>query len=158
MLVRLSDLPVVERLGWTLIHFLWQAAIMAIVAAIGLRLTQKFRPQARYLGLCLCLLIVAVAPVVTFVGFPLDQRVTGVDLSAGTEPVQLGVQGVLFSNEHPDEPRQIGLQQSTGIFLADNAPTGVSMNRDPSLWWASGVPEWSGCRSGTCRAGCSLIV
>ena len=138
MLDRLSGSPVVERLGWTLIHFLWQAAILAVVAAVGLRLTQKFRPQTRYLGLCLCLLIVAVAPAFTFVGLSTDQRTSGVKPLSEAEPVQRGVQGVLVSNEHPDEPRQLGLQQSTGIFLADGAPAAeVPLHRDPLLWWAA---------------------
>lgn len=138
MLVRLSDLPVVERLGWTLIHFLWQASIMAIVAAVALRVTQKFRPQSRYLGLCLCLLIVAVAPVVTFVGLPADLHVSGVKPFSESEPVQLGIRGVLVSNEHPDEPRQLGLQQSTGIFLTDDvAGAGMLLNRNQSPRWAA---------------------
>jgi uncharacterized protein (TIGR03435 family) len=35
-------------IGWTLLHFLWQGALIAVFAALTLRLSRRAAPQARY--------------------------------------------------------------------------------------------------------------
>jgi uncharacterized protein (TIGR03435 family) len=53
----------VEHLGWTLIHFLWQGALLAAIYAA----TRRSRSaQIRYLLACLALAAMTVAPIVTF--------------------------------------------------------------------------------------------
>ena len=55
-----------ERIGWVLIHFLWQGAAIAVVFAIGRR--WGFRnPRARYRFGCLALASLVLAPIVTAV-------------------------------------------------------------------------------------------
>jgi len=39
---------IVQKLGWTLLHFVWQAAVVALLLAILLRVLRK--PE--YAGLC----------------------------------------------------------------------------------------------------------
>ncbi|MDB6021053.1 MAG: Peptidase BlaR1 [Pedosphaera sp.] len=56
----------VECLGWTLVHFLWQGLIIAALLAGYLRLSRNFSPKLRYLAGCLALLLLAAAPVITF--------------------------------------------------------------------------------------------
>lgn len=50
---------VVASIGWTLVHFLWQGALIACATALLLTVLRNARPQARYLvactGLALCL-------------------------------------------------------------------------------------------------------
>ncbi len=58
-----SAQPWVERLGWTLIHFLWQGALLAAIYAIARR---SRTAQIRYLLACLALTAMTVAPIVTF--------------------------------------------------------------------------------------------
>lgn len=59
--------PVVHRLGWTLLHFVWQGALLAVAYA-AVRATSRNRSaNARYLVGCLTLLLMAAAPVATFV-------------------------------------------------------------------------------------------
>lgn len=55
--------PWVERLGWTLIHFLWQGTLIAAVYAIARR---SRTTQLRYLLACLALAAMTIAPVLTF--------------------------------------------------------------------------------------------
>ncbi len=53
--------PFIIHLGWTLIHFLWEGALIGCACALVLALLRNARPQARYavacaaLGLCVAL-------------------------------------------------------------------------------------------------------
>ena len=58
-----SAQPWVERLGWTLIHFLWQGALLAVIYAIARR---SRTAQFRYFLACLALAVMTAAPIVTF--------------------------------------------------------------------------------------------
>ncbi len=58
--------PAVLALAWTLLHFLWQGALLGLVAWVGLTLLARSSPQARYAWACGVLGLMALAPVVTF--------------------------------------------------------------------------------------------
>ena len=63
----LSIQPWVERLGWTLVHFLWQGIVIALVyAAARGTLRESRSTQARYVVACAALALLLTAPVVTF--------------------------------------------------------------------------------------------
>ena len=64
--LEIAVLPVIDQLGWTLIHFLWQGALLATVAAMLLRGLRKASPQTRYGALCVTMAIAAAMPLVTF--------------------------------------------------------------------------------------------
>src|SRR5688500_7844628 len=64
--------PTVERLGWTLVHFVWQGAAVAAVLAAALYLLRRRTADARYLASCASLLLLAAMPVFTF--FLVDVR------------------------------------------------------------------------------------
>jgi beta-lactamase regulating signal transducer with metallopeptidase domain len=53
----------VPVLGRALLHFLWQGAVIGLVAAALLQAMRNARPQARYAVACLALLACALAPV-----------------------------------------------------------------------------------------------
>ena len=53
----------VPVLGRALLHFLWQGAVIGLVAATVLQTMRNARPQARYAVACLALLACALAPV-----------------------------------------------------------------------------------------------
>ncbi len=57
--------PLVECLGWTLVHFLWQGVAIALVLAIALRLLRHGPPNHRYLAGCGALFLMVVAPAIT---------------------------------------------------------------------------------------------
>ena len=64
----LSSQPWVERLGWTLIHFLWQGLVIAILYAAARRsVARTSTPNARYLLACAALAAMMAAPLATWV-------------------------------------------------------------------------------------------
>ena len=63
----LPDQPWVPRLGWTLLHFLWQgAAIAALFSAVRYLLAGSLTARARYGLGCTALAAMVAAPAVTF--------------------------------------------------------------------------------------------
>jgi beta-lactamase regulating signal transducer with metallopeptidase domain/5-hydroxyisourate hydrolase-like protein (transthyretin family) len=58
--------PWVQPLGWTLIHFLWQGALIGLIASILVRVTRRSSSKIRYLLACGLLALCVVIPVVTF--------------------------------------------------------------------------------------------
>ena len=56
---------VLRRLGWVLLHFVWQGAIVAAVAAGGLHLLRRPSANARYLLACGALGLLACLPLLT---------------------------------------------------------------------------------------------
>jgi len=56
---------IVQRLGWTLIHFIWQATAVALILAILLRILRKSTANLRYIFACLALALIVLLPVIT---------------------------------------------------------------------------------------------
>lgn len=57
--------PAVQALGWALIHFIWQGALVALLVASALVLMQNFSARVRYVSATLGLLLMFAAPIVT---------------------------------------------------------------------------------------------
>jgi GWxTD domain-containing protein len=62
----ITPMMLTERLGVSLLNFVWQGAALAAILAVVLAVLGRARPQARYLAACVTLALMAVAPVVTF--------------------------------------------------------------------------------------------
>ncbi len=63
----LSSQQWVERLGWTLVHFLWQGLSIAVLYAAARRgIARKASPNTRYLLACAALAAMMAAPLVTW--------------------------------------------------------------------------------------------
>ena len=63
----MSTQPWVERLGSTLLHFLWEGLVIAAIYALGRRRTERsVAPDARYIMACVALAMMAAAPVATW--------------------------------------------------------------------------------------------
>lgn len=60
------ETPILQTLAWTLLHFLWQGALLGLVARAAFWLLRDRAPQARYLVGCAALAAMAAAPVATF--------------------------------------------------------------------------------------------
>lgn len=58
--------PTVERLAWTLGHFLWQGLAIGLLLALTLKLGRVRRPQVRYVFSVIAFVAMSIAPVVTF--------------------------------------------------------------------------------------------
>jgi beta-lactamase regulating signal transducer with metallopeptidase domain len=57
--------PWTHVVGWTLIHFIWQGALLAVVAAGALRLSRHRAPNARYAIACVVLATMLASAAVT---------------------------------------------------------------------------------------------
>ncbi|MDQ4122042.1 MAG: penicillin-binding transpeptidase domain-containing protein [Acidobacteriota bacterium] len=58
--------PFLNSLGWTLLHFLWQGTLIAILTRVTMILLRKCESNVRYLVMCAALLLMLLAPVMTF--------------------------------------------------------------------------------------------
>ncbi len=57
--------PVIDILGWALIHFTWQGTLVALLLAGVLRLLQGASTNARYAAACAAILFMLALPVAT---------------------------------------------------------------------------------------------
>ena len=62
----IGKFPVVDALGWTLVHSLWQGLAVAVVVGIGLRAMRARSAQARYAVALGAMMLFPLAAVVTF--------------------------------------------------------------------------------------------
>lgn len=60
----------IYRLGWALVHFVWQGTAVALVLALALAMLRRRSANARYLAATIALLLLAAAPLVTFAMIP----------------------------------------------------------------------------------------
>ena len=64
----------VPSLGWALLHFVWQGALIGCATAVLLVALRNARPERRYAVACFALLLCVAWPVVDFVTMLLDDR------------------------------------------------------------------------------------
>ena len=75
---------IAHALGWTLLHFLWQGALVALILACILALLSGRSAQHRYLAACCALVLIVALPLVTFtrlITAPQDATQTTIFLS-----------------------------------------------------------------------------
>jgi beta-lactamase regulating signal transducer with metallopeptidase domain len=66
-MITLLNQPWTERLGWTLLHFLWQGLLVAALYALALALTGgRISARGRYAIACASLLAMTAAPALTY--------------------------------------------------------------------------------------------
>ena len=56
---------ITQKLGWTLVHFVWQGSAVALILAIVLRLLQKSSANLRYIIACIALALIVLMPAIT---------------------------------------------------------------------------------------------
>jgi beta-lactamase regulating signal transducer with metallopeptidase domain len=59
--------PVVQAVGWTLVHFVWQGALVSAVAAVLLALLRRSAADVRYVVATIALSVMVTLPIVTAV-------------------------------------------------------------------------------------------
>jgi beta-lactamase regulating signal transducer with metallopeptidase domain len=67
ILQRALEHPLIEALSWSLLHFLWQGAVVSGLLALILVAFRRASSHARYVVLCSGLTVMALCPVVTWV-------------------------------------------------------------------------------------------
>ena len=85
-----SEQPLVRAFGWSLLHFVWQGAIIAVFLALVLKLLRGRSPQLRYMVACSALALMMIAPVITFAYLAIASHAAGhatTYVTAGKNPV-----------------------------------------------------------------------
>lgn len=65
-MIPLLESPAARRLAWTLLHFLWQGALLGLAAWVVFALLRRQRPQLRYLAGCAFLLACLGSAILTY--------------------------------------------------------------------------------------------
>lgn len=76
--------PLIEQLGWIILHSAWQTTCIAFVAGLSLAIVPKERASLRYVLLVLALMLAVTAPVLTVIvqGIPLNGSIAESRLAA----------------------------------------------------------------------------
>jgi GWxTD domain-containing protein len=85
--------PITHAMGWTLLHFCWQGALVAIVLWCVLGLLSRRSSQLRYAASCLALLTMVILPIVTFTHLSAEARATQLQLPALTIDLSVTADG-----------------------------------------------------------------
>ena len=87
-----SLMDAIDGVGWVLVHFVWQGAVLAALLYVGLSMARRSRPEVRYGMASFALVLMLVAPVVTAMRLmkagdaPVwDESVVGTSLPADEE-------------------------------------------------------------------------
>jgi beta-lactamase regulating signal transducer with metallopeptidase domain len=76
----------IHALGWTLLHFLWQGALIGASLAVGLRLLRHCTSEVRYLVSCGALVLMLFSAMATF----LSLLSASVRIDLGMRPTEIG--------------------------------------------------------------------
>jgi len=79
--------PLVERLGWALLHFLWQGTTLALLLGVATLALRRRSPNARYVAACMALAAMAVAPIITMLTIPAQTVPESNPVIASEEPL-----------------------------------------------------------------------
>ncbi len=85
---------IVQKLGWTLLHFVWQAAAVALLFGILLALLRKSSASVRYIVTCAALGLIVLLPIATFQLVPVSTPQPPADLEPVPAPAVLPVEPV----------------------------------------------------------------
>ncbi len=75
------------RLGWTLVHFVWQGALIAVLTAVALWFLRRHAVSSRYVVSCTALLACVAAVMATFALVPAPRRVPEVMRALNMPPL-----------------------------------------------------------------------
>lgn len=78
----------IERIGWMLVHFLWQGIAVAALMWCVLKVLRRSSANVRYITPCAGLVLMIAAPVVTFMITGADTNVAAVPMAPSAEPVE----------------------------------------------------------------------
>eukprot|EP00456_Euglypha_rotunda_P071582 TRINITY_DN640_c0_g1_i6.p1 TRINITY_DN640_c0_g1~~TRINITY_DN640_c0_g1_i6.p1 ORF type:complete len:1114 (-),score=275.95 TRINITY_DN640_c0_g1_i6:14006-17347(-) len=157
-LTSMMQQPAIRAFGWTLVHFVWQAAAIAAFVAILLPGLRRISSQSRYLLLCTTFTAMAISPVVTWcwmmATLPVAPSLTSIagistdEVDAFMAPIDGGPHRRVTANEVVDHIDSITslTTEASAMSTAAPAPLSVATWKDrlqqliePSLAWLIGT-------------------
>ncbi len=124
----------VERLGWMLVHFLWQAAVVAMLLAVFLRLLRRSSANVRYLTACAAIVLMVLLPIVTmqFIEVPGPAAEAGPEPEPYTAPVATTPGTIVQRPEEMFTPPDI-LPETAGVATAVPWSQRITLMLEPAL-------------------------
>lgn len=138
-----SAASLVSGIGWTLLHFVWQGALIGCATAIAMFAMRGARPERRYAVACGALLLCVAWP-----AFELASRLSGA--AAAGEAMRYTLQTVSSSNA-ADAGALAWLQDKLGWIVIGWAACAcaLTLRMGMGLWWIGRLgkrdgadPEW----------------
>lgn len=128
--------PMLEVIGWSLVHFVWQAILIAIPVAVILLCLSRRPARFRYLLACGGMGLMAIAPVVT-----------ALYVAISIDPVRWAVHDDLSkTGEAASLPGDAGAAPASG-FMPDSgslpAQDAVSFSKPGGHWLTTESTSWS---------------
>ncbi|MDY7095049.1 MAG: M56 family metallopeptidase [Acidobacteriota bacterium] len=145
-LASLLSAETVQPLGWTLVHFLWQGSVLALLLAVVLRTVAKASAQARYVAAGVTLLLMLAAPVLTF--FQLSGHESAAAVAGPVQADQVATAAPGASQALSLDPAAAASWSSAGDWLAGWIPAVVVLwTLGASLLLLRLLGGWWGTRS-----------
>jgi len=129
---------IVQKLGWTLLYFVWQAAAVALILAILLRVLRRSTANSRYIVACSALGLMVLLPAVTIHLVPVSASSSPANIAAfvlPAEPMSEISPAETRASEQLPEPQGVGVaswKQRAAALLEPALPYAV-------LGWLIGV-------------------
>lgn len=125
-----------EKLGWVILHSVWQLAICGLLAWIVCRLLRSASASARYVLLMSCMVIAVLAPVVTW------NRLTVRPAETPTAAQVVELEAIVLNETVPDlaEPSTSGIPVAASTATEPFAPQhSESLDASSSGWQVRAV-------------------
>lgn len=126
-MVELLSTPIAQRVGWALLHFLWQGTVVALLLAVLLQLLRRRSPQVRWAASCLALAVMAALPAVTACVVSVDRPEPAPIVEPSTAP-------------HPSEAAVVGMERPPSPILSPVSPPPVEDSAPVSMNSSSELP------------------
>ncbi len=130
---------VVERLGWVLLHSLWQFTLVALLAFLVIRSLQRCSANVRYWSLLLLLSAMLISPVATFFALPAGVSVANVtDVSSSISVTPHAFRSNVQDLSPPLVMSKIENSPAASV-IAERALSGQISALPPPLsaWWSA---------------------
>ncbi|PYT05048.1 MAG: hypothetical protein DMF60_13250 [Acidobacteria bacterium] len=123
--------PIFQALGWTLIHFIWEGALIAILyASVGV-LLRRSTANVRYAAGCIAMLMMLIAPAVTIF---VVTRVQGPSLFSEPAAIVTNSQTASVSALSRDD------RLATGFVASQVEPASAPQASPMTQWAADRLP------------------
>lgn len=110
------EYPLIQQIGLVLVHFLWQGALIGLLFGLGKALARSGSATTRYNWAVLCLILLALAPLLTFAWL-------------SNSPEAIGQSGLAAMPE----------RMQAGAIAAVQEPAGLTLALAPLLPWVVGL-------------------
>jgi len=125
----LLDKPIFQALGWTLIHFIWQGALIAILYVSVSVLLRRFTANVRYAAACGAMLLMLIAPAATMFA-----------VIRGQAPSLAGASSETIGQAQPANVIALSTDDQQGIVTSKVEPAAASHGSPMKQWAVERLP------------------